>query len=117
MLNRQAVIIEDTLQAEKPVELLWGMMTDAEVALNGSSATLSKGGWTLEAEIQTPRHAVFDLVTTKAPLPQAPNGAYRKLVVRVGEAIMDLQLVVQLTPHRTGQPRPKITGRLPASTA
>ena len=113
MLNRQAVIVEDTLLSEKPVDFLWGMMTDAEIQLNGNAATLTKNGWTLEAQIETPRHAVFDIVTAKVPAPQAQNGAVRKLVVRVGEAVTDVQVAVQLTPHRTGQPIPKITAKLP----
>ena len=99
MLNRQAVLVQDTIQADQPVDVLWGMTTDADIALNGNSATLTKGGWTLEAEIQSPRHAVFDV-----PAP-------RRFAVRVGEKITDLELSILLTPHRTGQPKPKATAK------
>jgi hypothetical protein len=114
LANRQAVLIQDTVQAEQPVDVLWGMVTDAEVTVNGQTAELTKEGWTLSAEIRTPRHAVFDVASTKAPPPQAPNTGTRKLVVRVGERLTDLDLNIVLTPHKTGQPKPKITTRFPA---
>jgi len=113
MLNRQAVLIEDNMQSDQPVSVVWGMITDAEIALNGNTATLTKGGWTLEAEIQTPRHAVFDVLDTKASAPQMQNAGYRKLAVRVGEPVTDLELNVLLTPHRTGQPKSKTTAKFP----
>ena len=114
MLNRQAVLIEDKIQADQPVDVLWGMMTDAEVTLNGNAATLSKNGWVLEAEILTPRHAVFDVQAATAPAPQMHNSGYRKLVVRVGERVTDLDLSVLLTPHKLGTVKPKVTARFSA---
>lgn len=113
IVNRQAVLIQDQLQAEQPVDVLWGMVTDAEVSVNGQTAELTKEGWTLSAEIRTPRHAVFDLASTKAPPPQAQNAGTRKLVVRVGERVTDLDLSIVLTPHKTGQPKPKVTAKFP----
>jgi len=114
MVNRQAVLVEDTLEAEQPMNVVWSMVTDAEITLAGQTAELTKGGWSLTAEIRTPRHAVFDVEPTKAPPPQAQNTGTRKLVVRVGERITDLDLSVLLTPHRTGQPKPKILTKFPA---
>lgn len=111
MLNRQAVLVEDKIQADQPVDVLWGMMTDAEVTLNGNSATLVKSGWVVEAEILTPRHAVFDVFSAAAPVPQMQNLGYRRLVVRVGERVTDLELSVLLTPHKAGSPKPRITAR------
>ncbi len=113
MVGRQAVLIQDTVQADQPVDVLWGMVTDADVTVNGQTAELTKEGWTLTAEIRTPRHAVFDVAGTKAPAPQAPNTGTRKLVVRVGERVTDLDLSILLTPHKTGQPKPKITAKFP----
>jgi len=104
--QRQCVLIEDRLQADQPVELLWSMMTDAEIRLNGQLADLVKGDWTLSAEILSPRHAVFDVASAQ--------GATKRLVVRIGEKVTDLDLNVSLTPHKTGTPRPKTTVKLPA---
>ena len=114
LANRQAVLIQDTIQADQPADIVWGMVTDAEIVVNGQTAELTKDGWTLSAEIRTPRHAVFEVASTKAPPPQAQNTGTRKLVVRVGDRVADLDLNIVLTPHKTGTPKPKITARFPA---
>jgi hypothetical protein len=108
IVQGQQVFVEDVLESELPVEVIWGMLTDADISLNGQAAVLQKNGWTLSAEILTPRHAVFDMAPTLAPAPQAPNSGVKKLVVRLGEKVTALDLKVNLTLHRTGQPKPKI---------
>jgi len=105
----QQVFVQDLLEADHQVEALWGMLTDAEVALSGQTAELQKAGWTLSAEILSPRHAVFDLAPVTAAAPQPQNSSVKKLVVRLGEKVTDMDLKVTLTLHRTGQPKPKIT--------
>jgi hypothetical protein len=112
IVQGQQVFIEDALESDQPVEALWGMLTDAEVALDGQNAELQKNGWTLSAEIVSPRHAVFDLAPALAPAPQASNPGVKKLVVRLGEKVTDLELKLTLTLHRTGQPKPKITQKI-----
>ena len=107
----QQVFIQDVLESEQPVEALWGMLTDAEITLNGQTAELKKDGWTLSAEILSPRHAVFDIVKASSPSPPGSNPAITKLVVRLGEKVTEMDLKVTLTPYRTGQPRPKVTPR------
>jgi hypothetical protein len=47
-----------------------------------------------------------------APAPQASNPGVKKLVVRLGEKVTDLDLKLTLTLHRTGQPKPKITQKI-----
>ena len=110
----QQVFLQDVLESDEPVEALWGMLTDAEVSLNGQTAELTKNGWSVSAEIISPRHAVFDIISAAAPAPQAANPGVKKLVVRLGEKVTDMDLKVTLTPHRTGQPKPKITPKFGA---
>jgi len=105
----QQVFVQDLLESDHPVEALWGMLTDSEVALSGQTAELQKGGWTLSAEILSPRHAVFDLAPAIAPPSPAQNPGVKKLVVRLGEKVTEMDLKVTLTLHRAGQPKPKIT--------
>ncbi|MDP9169926.1 MAG: heparinase II/III-family protein, partial [Acidobacteriota bacterium] len=59
--QRQAVLIEDSLRTDPPVDVIWSMTTDADISVNGPTATLHRNGWNLAAEIRTPRHAVFDI--------------------------------------------------------
>jgi len=76
--------------------------------LSGQTAELQKSGWTLSAEILSPRHAVFDLSPALAPAAQPQNPVVKKLVVRLGEKVTEMDLKVTLTLHRSGQPKPKI---------
>jgi len=111
--QRQAVMIQDSMRAEQPVEALWGMITDAEITVSGQRAELRKDNWILAAEIVTPRHALFDVETTHSQPPQNPNAGTRKLITRLGEKVTDLELNIVLTPYRVGQPKPKIGVRFP----
>ncbi len=61
LAQRQTVLMEDSVRSDQPVEVIWGMMTDADITLGGQTATLKKNGWVLAAEIRSPRHAVFDV--------------------------------------------------------
>ena len=106
MAQRRAVMINDRLKADQPVEALWGMTTGADVSFDGQSAILQKDGWTLSAEIRTPRHAVFDILP-------AQNSRDRRLVVRLGEKVSDLDLNVLLVPYKTGQAKPVIAAKFP----
>jgi hypothetical protein len=112
--QRQSVLIADTLRSDLPVDVIWGMMTDAEVVLSGQTATLRKGGWNLAAEIHSPRRAVFDVAAVHSGPAQAQNNGFHKLIVRLGDKVTDLDLTIQLTPFKDGQPRPKIVAQFPA---
>jgi hypothetical protein len=114
MAQRQAVLTGDSVRCDQPVEIIWGMMTDAEITVTGQTAILRKNGWNLAAEIRTPRHAVFDVAPVRSSPPQAANPNFRKLVVRLGDKVTELDLTIILTPYRDGQTKPKITAQFPA---
>ncbi len=114
LAHRQAVLIEDSVRSDQPVDVIWSMMTDAEVATNGSTATLRKNGWILSAEIRSPRHAVFDVTSVRVPAPQAQNSRFQRLVVRLLEKVTEIDLNITLTPYREGQQKPKITAQFSA---
>jgi hypothetical protein len=114
MAQRQAVLVGDSVRSDQPVEIIWGMMTDADIVLSGQTATLRKNGWNLAAEIRTPRRAVFDVAPVHSPPPQAPNTGFHKLIVRLGDKVTDLDLNIVLTPWRDGQPKPKVSAQFPA---
>ena len=113
LAQRQAVLIEDSVRSDQPVEAIWGMMTDADVTVGGQTATLKKNGWVLAAEIRSPRHAVFDVAPIRATAPQAANPGFKKLIVRLGDKVTELDLNIILTPYRDGQTRPKVTAQFP----
>lgn len=113
LVQRQAVLLEDSVRCDQPVEVIWGMMTDADIMPSGQTALLRKNGWTLAVEIRSPRHAVFDVAPLRSTAPQAVNTGFRKLIVRLGDKVTELDLNISLTPYKDGAPRPKITGQFP----
>jgi hypothetical protein len=78
-----AAVIRDEIAAPQPVEMVWGMVTDAEVKPDGSRATLVKGKASVRAEIVSPKDAVFDLIPTNPGPPQNPNNGTKRLIVRL----------------------------------
>lgn len=113
LAQRQAVLIEDSVRSDQPIDVIWGMMTDADIMLNGQTAILHKNGWTLAAEIRSPRHAVFDVAPLRSAPPQAGNPNFKKLIVRLGDKVTELDLNIILTPYRDGQTKPKVTAQFP----
>jgi len=105
LLQRQAALIQDVVRSDQPVDVEWGMVTDAEISISGPTATLKKGATNLALEIRTPRHAVFDTVPTGPSL--------KRLIVRLGDKTTDLDLSILMTPYRDGQPKPKIGSQFP----
>lgn len=102
--QKQAVLVQDTMAANVPVEPLWSMTTDAEITVNGQLAELKKGDWVLSAEIRSPHHAVFDVTR---------NQSVKCLVARVGARVTELDLNIVLALHKSAQPKPVITRHFP----
>lgn len=96
--NGTNVLVRDSISATQPVEVLWGMVTEADVSHDGRVAMLTKSGKKLEARIEAPADAHFDVVSTQPAQPQRQNEGTRKLVVRLPGKVRDVNLAVKLTP-------------------
>lgn len=96
-LKNKTLFMRDQIDAVEPVEALWGMLTEADVSVDGRQATLTKSGRTVVAEIASPAGAKFDIVSTQPPEPQRQNEGTRKLVVRLPEKVRTADLRVTLT--------------------
>jgi hypothetical protein len=108
LLDRDKVLLQDEIQADKPVELWWFMHTAASVTIesDGHAANLQQAGAQLRAEILSPAGATFQ-VTDAQPLPSSPhpdrqakNDGIRKLAIHL-TGINDSRLVVLLVPKPT----------------
>jgi hypothetical protein len=113
LVSRRQVLVQDEIQAEIPVEVIWALHTEAEVRLNPDNRTayLSLGGARLAARILSPPEAVFKLLPARPgplsphPMEQAENRGVSKLTIHLQE-VQDLRLAVALTPL-TGEPGPE----------
>ncbi len=110
LLNRDKLLVQDEIQAEKPVELWWFMHTAASVKLEGDgrTANLHQAGARLHAEILSPAGAKFQIMDAQ-PLPSSPhpqgqakNERIRKLAIHLA-GISDSRLAVLLVPNPPGK--------------
>jgi len=99
MRGRKVVVIQDEVRADRPLDVLWGMVTRAKVRPNGADVVLEKRGKRLHARIVSPQGARFDTVgaNPKPPERQQPDAA--KLVVRLPAKTESVRLVVVLAPE------------------
>jgi hypothetical protein len=105
LLDRAKVLVQDEIQAEKPVEVWWFMHTPASVRIedDGRTANLQQVGAQLRAEILSPAGAKFQIMgalplpTSPHPEAQAKNERIQKLAIHL-TGISNSRLAVLLAP-------------------
>lgn len=122
--DRSRVLVQDEVSAEAPAELWWFMHTRAsiEVAEDGRSAVLSRGGKRLLARVLEPAEAVFTVIDA-APLPTSPNPegqtmnkGVRKLAIHL-ENVAETRLAVLLMPLQAEEEQRELPGGVVPLTA
>jgi hypothetical protein len=108
LLDRRRVLVQDEIQAPRPVEVVWRLPTKAKVKAEGDRATLTLGKTTLEARLLSPAGARFAVAAASAPPPQAQQPDVRALVVRLPAQAGEVRLAVLLTPGGGDGPAPKL---------
>lgn len=87
--GRNAMLMQDEIETEKPAQIWWFAHTPAKIALgpNKRTATLSRNGKSIQATLLSPANAEF-IDMPAEPLPtspnvakQASNKAFRKLAI------------------------------------
>jgi hypothetical protein len=90
------------------------MMTDANIALHGANAILTKNGRSLEARIPSPQGASFSTVSAHREKPENPNTGYQQLVLEHVERTAETRIAVRLsTKAMPGSIRPLTEWRGP----
>jgi len=101
------ILIQDEVEAAAPVEVLWGMVTNAKVSCDKNAVVLEQGGKRLYGQILAPEGAVFDTVSCSAPPPEHQQPDAKKLVVRLPGQVTSLRLAVTFSadpPPAAGAP-------------
>ena len=57
LLDRRHVLIQDEIEAIRPVEVVWNFHTRAHIEIHGGRASLSSGSSRIELQIVSPRGA------------------------------------------------------------
>ena len=119
MLDGRRVLVQDELTLPSDTSTVrWGMVTEADIQIEGTSALLRQGGRTLRAEILTPAGARFELVSTDPGDPrQEQNEGTVMLATSVGpEGSKDVRLAILFTPVEEGTDVPPTPDVRPLST-
>ncbi|MCB9497730.1 MAG: heparinase II/III family protein [Fibrobacteria bacterium] len=113
-------LVQDEIVPQGSVDVVWNLLTEARVELQGSRAVLERGGRRMVAQILSPPTAVFDSVTCHPPdartpdqisagaLAENPNTSFTKLVVRLGETASPRTLAVRFHPRESSPSAPGI---------
>ncbi len=112
LLERRHVLVQDELEADKPVEVLWGMLTPAKVALRGAEADLVIRDAAMSLRILEPQGAKFDTMSANPPKPQRQNPGITRLVVRLPGPVANARIAILMTPHPTDKSPEKWTGTI-----
>ena len=107
LIDRRHLLIQDEIEATGDTEVIWTMLTPAEVALQGDRAVLSQGGWRLRVRILEPGGLRFEVKPASAPEPQAQQPGVKVLSIRVPGRPGKLRLAVLLTPYPEGEQPPE----------
>ena len=94
------VLVQDEIQASRPIDITWHFHTDATVKTSDTTATLTqpgpggKGMVTITARILSPAGAKFDLLSANPPPPQRPAPKTSDLTIRLSEKMREARIVV-----------------------
>jgi len=113
-------LVQDEIVSSAPVEVVWNLLTEAAVSLQGGALTLGRKSRTMRLEILSPAGAVFDTVSCHPPdtrtqaqkdagaLAENPNSGFTKIVVRLPLAAANTTLAVRFVPGGTAPAAPAI---------
>lgn len=107
LLNgRERVLVQDEIEASKPVEVVWAMHTRAQITggADADRAELVQGGERLSARILAPAGARFDVAPVEIAAPQRPAPDVQKLIVRLPGRVASTRLAVLLAPGEEADP-------------
>ena len=97
--GREAVLVQDEFEIEKPCELVWAMTTDAEISLEKEwIARLTIDGKELVAQVLSPYHAAFTIESAEQKAPEKTNKGVKRLTLRLDDAKDNVRVAILLSP-------------------
>ena len=97
--GREAVLVQDEFEIDKPCEVVWAMTTDAKIATKKNDiAILTLKGKELTARILSPVGAKFTVESAEQKPPQKTNKGVSRLVVRLPKAEGNVRVAILLSP-------------------
>jgi hypothetical protein len=95
LIGDRSLKITDEIESASPHQILWNMLTQADVELKGNLAILSQNGRTISARLLSPTEGRFEILSGSGPPPEAQSPALKRLAV-VLPPTTHAQIVVDL---------------------
>lgn len=99
LIDRRQILIQDEVVLPENSEIIWGMITSADIELQGNKAILSIENKRMRVEILSQNESQFEIISATPPEPQAQNEGYTKLAFRVNSTLGMNRFAVLLTPY------------------
>ena len=96
MLNRSAILVQDEVEAAKPVGVAWSFVTSAKIDANGQKATLTIKDKKMVVRILSPESAKFEVLSCNPPPPQKQQSEMHNLSIQLGK-VTDARLMVLIS--------------------
>lgn len=93
------ITLQDEIAAKKPVDVIWHFHTEAAIAIQGSTATLTKNAVQLHATILEPSNAVFSFEPAPIAPPQRAAGTTKRLTIELPEKVQTTRIIVSFGPQ------------------
>jgi hypothetical protein len=100
IVDRSRVIVQDEIEAQEPVSVVWGFHTAAHIDIQGRMATLTQDDAHLAIQIVEPEEAAFKVVSAQPPEPQNQNEGISNLTIQFPQKVKTVRIVVEMTPYR-----------------
>jgi hypothetical protein len=81
--NRRATLLQDEFELTQKTDITWGITTDANIQINGTTATLTQEGQTLKAHILSPQGATFTVASAEQEPPEKKNEGVKRLLIHL----------------------------------
>ena len=97
--NRTAALVQDEFTLTEKTDIAWGITTDAEIQLNGSTATLTQDNQALTAHILSPADATFTIESAEQEPPEKRNKGVKRLMIHLNDQANESRIAVLFSPH------------------
>src|SRR5439155_9071265 len=95
VLDRERVHVEDEIEAEQPVDIVWSMHTPAAISIDGASATLQQGTEMVQAQIVAPAGARFEAAAATPSTPdENQNAGMHTLLAHLPEKTTQARIAI-----------------------
>jgi Heparinase II/III-like protein/Domain of unknown function (DUF4962) len=95
LVRGQDLKITDDIEGTSPHDILWNMITPANVDIRGPVATLSQNGRTVSVHVLSPADGRFQVLPGAGPPPEAQSGNLKRLALGL-TAVRTAHIVVEL---------------------